>query len=220
MHFLAICSPKKTKVLYFEFCASSLLFSDFVSKKPNSNNQSNQDSREDDDGLDTKGASQFGKGGSKEVKEAKSGNRQVGRVESSAKLDQRDRSKIVQATSLNGPGTSGIAEQDAELRQLISSCNTKLAEYEKLYIDFEVVACKEDIDKRGQASVKVAAAGLTKEGLKLSRFCCKNIANMSVAQLDQANGTVMHCKWQRDFANDPCAELAFSSRTLECKLLN
>ena len=153
------------------------------------------------------------------MKKGKSDKRQDGHVESSANLDQRDRSKIV-ATSLNGPGTSGIAGQDAEFQQLISNCNTKLAEYEKLYIDFEVVACKEDIDKRGQASVKVAAAGLTKEGLKLSRFCCQNIANMSVAQLDQANGKVMHCKWQREFANDPCAELTFSSRALTRKFLN
>ena len=157
-------------------------------------------------------------GGSKGGKKGRSDKRDNVRVDSSSTREEAENSKI-EATSLNGPGTSGTAVLEAELLRLISNCNTKLAEYEKLYIDFQVVASKDDIDKEGQASFKVAAAGLTKEGLKLSRFCVQNLANMSVAQLDRANNTVMHCKWQREFANDPCSELTFSSRTLTREFL-
>ena len=195
------------------------IFSEIRFRNPKSNNQSTQDSRDGDNRLENEDASQHGMGaGSKGERDGRSDKRDDGRVDSSSRLGRTDNSSI-EPTSLNGPGTSGTAVLEAELLRLISNCNTKLAEYEKLYIDFQVVASKDDIDKEGQASFKVAAAGLTKEGLKLSRFCVQNLANMSVAQLDRANNTVMHCKWQREFANDPCPELTFSSRTLTREFL-
>ena len=118
------------------------------------------------------------------------------------------------ATSAYGTGSSGMALLESDLQLLISKCKTNLVDYEALYMEFGIVVCKEDIDKEGQARLKSAAAVLTEDGLKLSRFGVKNVESMTIAQMDQANNVVMHCKWQREFAKDACPELTFSSRAL------
>ena len=114
--------------------------------------------------------------------------------------------------------SSGATTTESNLQQLISKCQAALADYDKLYFEFEVVASKEDIDKQGQARVKVAAADLSKQALKLSRFCMSNLANLSVACMEEAKTAFFECKWEREFANDACPQMSFSGRQLtgEC----
>ena len=98
--------------------------------------------------------------------------------------------------------------------QMMVSCNNKLTEYDSLVFQFGVVASKDDVDKAGQARLKAAAVQVTKEALTLARFCTLNLATLATTSLEKAVTTVMNCKSERDFANDSCPELKFSSRQL------
>ena len=109
---------------------------------------------------------------------------------------------------------NGVTTMETNLQKLISNCRAALAVYDKLYFEFEVVASKEDIDKKGQARVKVAAGDLSKQALKLSRFCMEKLTTLSVACLDEAKTAFFECKWEREFAKDPCPQMSFSGRQL------
>jgi len=114
----------------------------------------------------------------------------------------------------NSSAPNGVTTTESNLQNLILSCRAALAEYNKLYFEFEVVASKSDIDKQGQARVKVAAGVLSKQALKLSRFCIDKLTSLSLACMDEASAVFFECKWEREFAKDPCPKMSFSGRQL------
>ena len=98
--------------------------------------------------------------------------------------------------------------------QLMTNCTDKLSQYDKLFFEFGVVLSNNSVNKAGEARVRAAAVEVTREGLRLVRYCTLNLAKLSTASLEKAVKTVLNCKSQRDFAKDSCPELQFSCRQL------
>ena len=98
--------------------------------------------------------------------------------------------------------------------QLMTNCTDKLSQYDKLFFEFGVVLSNNSVNKAGEARVRAAAVEVTREGLRLARYCTLNLAKLSTASLEKAVKTVLNCKSQRDFAKDSCPELQFSCRQL------
>jgi hypothetical protein len=99
------------------------------------------------------------------------------------------------------------------------TCTNALTEYDSLIFQFRVVGSNNNVDKAGQARLKAAAVQVTKEALTLVRYCTLNLATLSTTSLEKAVTTVLNCKSERDFANDSCPELKFSSRQLIRKFI-
>ena len=101
---------------------------------------------------------------------------------------------------------------DTVMIDLVQNCRKQIDNYEKLYFEFGLVVSKEDINPEGQRRVKAAAVELSKKGLAVARHCSQNAANLSVKSMDQALDALASAKYERDFTNDACPELAFALR--------
>jgi len=102
---------------------------------------------------------------------------------------------------------------DAVMSDLVKACREQFNKYEKLYFEYGVVTCKQDINPEGQRKCKETGDILSVKALAVGRHCVLNVSSLSLKSLlQQAADAIESAKFERDFTSDPCKDLKFTHR--------